>query len=194
MTFRDVFAAWFLNGTAPQTVIDDCTTWRCGTCSTKHSTKGGKLKPGHGADSPAALLAAEIAAGNLTALAPPAPGHPDPWGWSAAAQAASDPLPAACTAAGLTPTLAPIGAPAAAPEPIGNVPVPAPVPVPVAAPRAAGSSSAARSSTLQLRQHRRWALRVALAGVLVAVVPVAAVVLLRRRKRAPIKAEERALL
>ena len=114
-SFRDVFNDWFINGAAPLHVADTCTGWKCGTCSVKRSTKGGKLKPGHGQDSPAVLLAKEIAEGNLTAFAPPAPGHPDPWGWSPATAAAADPLPAACVAAGLTPTAAPAAAPSAAP-------------------------------------------------------------------------------
>jgi hypothetical protein len=114
-SFRDVFTDWFINGAAPLHVADTCTGWKCGTCSTKHSTKGGKLKPGHGQDNPAVLLAKEIASGNLTALAPPAPGHPDPWGWTPASAAAADPLPAACVIAGLTPTAAPAAAPSAAP-------------------------------------------------------------------------------
>jgi len=87
-SFKDVFADWFIRGVTPQHVVDACSGWRCGTCSTKRSHKGGKLKPGHGARSPAQLLAAQLAAGNASALAPPAPGHPDPWGWSPAQSAA----------------------------------------------------------------------------------------------------------
>ncbi len=114
-TFKDVFTDWFINGVAPQHVVDACSGWRCGTCSIKRSHKGGKRKPGHGVNSPAAIKAAQIAAGNLTALAPPAPGHPDPWGWSPAQSAAmSPPPPEICVQAGLVYAQPPVAAPAAA--------------------------------------------------------------------------------
>jgi hypothetical protein len=199
-SFRDVFASWFLSGVSPQHVVDACTGWRCGVCSTKRSTKGGKLKAGHGLNSPAAVLAREIAAGNTTADAPPAPGHPDPWGWSAASQAAADPLPAACAAAGLTPTVAPLAvAPSAAPAAPGAV---AATPVSRAAASAAAANAPWTASALPPASSKRASGSLAggmsgshmlVVGLAVAAVPVGAVLVWRNvltKKRAVDRADE----
>jgi hypothetical protein len=211
-TFRDVFAAWFLQGTAPQHVVDACTGWRCGTCSTKRSHKGGKLKPGHGANSPAQLKAAAIAAGNLSYDAPPAPGHPDPWGWSPASQAAADPLPAACAAAGLTDTAAPIAAPTGAPtaadarlaaiEAANAAPA---VAMPPSLATAAGAPAAPSTSrrTAGAKGSRMSPgaslARILLVGGLMATLPVAAVLMYRggfsnKGRHFPVDDERRTLL
>jgi len=112
-SFRDVFAAWFLNGTAPLHVVDACSGWRCGACSAKRSTKGGKLKPGHGANSPA-QTALNAAVSGAPRMPPPAPAKPDPWGWTPAQSAAGQPPPAICVEAGLVYSVPPAPAPAAA--------------------------------------------------------------------------------
>jgi len=115
-SFRDAFAAWFFNSSAPLHIVDACSGWRCGQCSSKRSLKGGKLKAGHGDDSPAAAaVAAAEAASDAPAGPPPVPGHPDPWGWTPA-QAAADapPPPAICVEAGLVYTPPPAPAPEAA--------------------------------------------------------------------------------
>ena len=102
-TFADAFSAWFLSAVAPLRVVDACSGWRCGTCSAKRSLKGGKLKPGHGNTSPAAVAAEKAARGTVVAVAPPpAPSPPDKWGWSVAQN--TDPLPAICVEAGLNAT------------------------------------------------------------------------------------------
>jgi len=102
-TFADVFSAWLLSAVAPQHVVDSCSGWRCGACSSKRSLKGGKLKAGHGLTSPAAVAAAQAANATPTAnTPPPAPGAPDKWGWSVAQD--TDPLPAICVEAGLNTT------------------------------------------------------------------------------------------
>jgi hypothetical protein len=204
-SFRDVFASWFLSGVAPQHVVDACTGWRCGTCSTKHSTKGGKLKPGHGLNSPAAVVAREVAAGNTSADAPPAPGHPDPWGWSPASQAAADPLPAACAAAGLTPTTAPApaAAPSAAPAAPGTVAATgAPASTRAAASAAAASTPWTASALPPSSSSKRAAgslsggmsgTRMAVVGLAVVAVPAGALLVWRNvltKKRAVDLADE----
>lgn len=111
VSFKDAFTEWFEESKAPLHIVDPCTGFKCGECSSKRSDKRGKAKPGHGAGSPAELAAAAVAKGMVSP--PPAPAH-NPWGWTPAQAEAQNPTPEICVAAGLAP---------------GEIPPPPPAPV-----------------------------------------------------------------